>query len=31
MNSAPDISGSAVEERREYIKSRYACIEDCDM
>ena len=31
MNSAPDISGSSVEERREYIKSRYPCIADCDM
>ena len=31
MNSAPDISASSVEERREYIRSRYPCIADCDM
>ena len=31
MNSALDIISSSVEERREYIKSRYPCIADCDM
>ncbi len=31
MNSAPDIISSSVEKRREYIKSRYPCISDCDM
>ena len=31
MNSAPDIDKSSVEERREYIKTRFPCIADCDM
>jgi hypothetical protein len=31
MNSAPEITGSTEEERREYIKNRFPCIADCDM
>jgi hypothetical protein len=27
----PDILSSTEEERREYIKSRFRCISDCDM
>lgn len=28
---APEIAESTEEERREYIKSTYKCIADCDM
>lgn len=31
MNTAPEISESTTEERRNYIKDRYPCISDCDM
>lgn len=31
MNTAPDIEASTANERREYIKTRYPCIADCDM
>ena len=31
METAPAISDSTVEERREYIKNRFPCIADCDM
>ena len=31
MNTPPEIDKSTVEERREYIKSRFPCIADCDM
>ena len=31
MNIPPEIDGSTIEERREYIKSRFPCISDCDM
>lgn len=31
MNTAPEISGSTPEERREYIRNRFPCISDCDM
>lgn len=31
MNEAPDINTSTVEERREYINTRFPCIADCDM
>lgn len=27
----PDIATSTVEERRQYIRSAYPCIADCDM
>lgn len=31
MDTAPDISRSTQEERREYIRNRFPCISDCDM
>ena len=31
MNTPPEIDKSTAEERREYIKSRFPCISDCDM
>ena len=31
MNTPLEIDNSTVEERREYIKSRFPCIADCDM
>ncbi len=31
MNTPLEIDESTVEERREYIKSRFPCIADCDM
>ena len=31
MNTSLEIDESTVEERREYIKSRFPCIADCDM
>ena len=31
MNTPPEIDKSTIEERREYIKSRFPCIADCDM
>ena len=31
MSEVPDILGSAIEERREYINNRFPCIADCDM
>ena len=31
MGTAPEISESTIEERREYIKKRFPCIADCDM
>ena len=31
MTTAPDISNSTAEERRNYIKNRFPCIADCDM
>ena len=31
MNEAPAINSSTAEERREYVKSRFPCISDCDM
>ena len=30
-DTTPAVEGTTVEERREYIKSRYPCIADCDM
>lgn len=27
----PDIASSTENERREYVKARYRCINDCDM
>lgn len=30
MNT-PLIDSSTIEERRDYVKSRYPCIADCDM
>ncbi len=31
MNDAPEIAGSSVEERREFIKNRFPCVADCNM
>ena len=31
MLKAPEIAESTVEERREYIKTKFPCIADCDM
>ena len=31
MFDAPDGNESTIEERREYIRSRFPCIADCDM
>lgn len=31
MDTAPDITTSTADERRNYIKTRYPCIADCDM
>ena len=31
MAIAPEIKNSTVEERREFIKKKYACIANCDM
>jgi len=31
MSLAPDILKSTVEQRRDYIKTKYPCIADCDM
>lgn len=31
MDTAPDISRSTQEDRREYIRNRFPCISDCDM
>lgn len=31
MMKAPEIAESTEEERREYIKSTFKCIADCDM
>ena len=31
MDAAPDITTSTADERRNYIKTRYPCIADCDM
>ena len=31
MSLAPDILKSTAEHRRDYIKTKYPCISDCDM
>ena len=31
MNTIPDIADSTVEERRDYIKKKFACRSDCEM
>ena len=31
MSLAPDILKSTAEQRRDYIKTKYPCIADCDM
>ena len=31
MTTAPEITDSTFEERRNYIKERFPCIADCDM
>ena len=31
MTPAPDITASAADERRDYIRNRFPCISDCDM
>lgn len=31
MNNPPNIVTSTTEERREYIKTRFPCLSDCDM
>ena len=31
MGNPPEVAGSTVDERREYIKKRFPCIADCDM
>ena len=31
MNTPPEIGETTLDERREYIKSRFPCISDCDM
>ena len=31
MSLAPDILKSTAEQRRDYIKTKYPCISDCDM
>ena len=31
MSLVPDILKSTAEQRRDYIKTKYPCISDCDM
>ena len=31
MSLAPDILKSTAEQRRDYIKTKYPCLSDCDM